>query len=95
MRLVYPSVPNHGNQYSELALPRTGDLRTCRLKNFLEIRTCQARLSANKNVASFFFNRLLILNFVRERERERKRERENHAAVCMYNNEQHTLRARG
>ena len=40
--------------YSEFVLPRTGDLRTCRLKNLLVIRTCQARLSANKNVASFF-----------------------------------------
>ena len=41
--------------YSELALPRTNDLRTCRLKNLLVIRTCQARFSANRNVhvASF------------------------------------------
>ena len=42
--------------YSELALPRTGDLRTCRLKNLLVIRTCQARLSANKNVLFPYFN---------------------------------------
>ena len=43
----------HGKHYSELALPRTDDLRTRRLKNPLVIRTCQARFLANKNVSYF------------------------------------------
>ena len=42
-------------RYSELALPRTDDLRTRRLKNPLVIRKCQARFLANKN-ASYFSN---------------------------------------
>ena len=46
-------LPDQSNRYSKLAFPRTNDLRTCRLKNLLVIRTCQARFSANKNVASF------------------------------------------
>ena len=66
--------------YSELTLPRTGDLRTCRLKNLLVIRTCQARLSANKNVASFFQPPVHV-ELCQERERER--ERKSCRCVCV------------
>ena len=56
LSIIYMLAPLAGvpaSKYSELALPRTDDLRTRRLKNPLVIRTCQARFLANKNVAYF------------------------------------------